>query len=202
MALRSWVVFSFLLIWVLCFRGSGKLPGVLVHHAFQGVTDYEIGRAEQIAKVCNQLNLIKNGVKSILLSWDMWPSQLMSTAKERSERRRKNRSQFSPNWENSGTLWEQVLDTFKKFFFFRITTLKWRLEAAVENIKKQDRVDPNRIAAIGYCFVSNALFQILAFYSGWNVLHRHRQIQYSWCPMRRLLPRHSATTTRYSSRSH
>ncbi|PAV80272.1 hypothetical protein WR25_21793 [Diploscapter pachys] len=103
--------------WLFVPEGSGKLPGILVHHAFQGVTDYEIGRAEQIAKL-----------GYVTLAADVYGEGKVGATKEES------------------------FAILAKMRELRTTTLKWRLEAAVENIKKQDRVDPNKIAAIGYCF--------------------------------------------------
>lgn len=95
---------------------TGRRPGVLVVHDWNGLNDYAKRRAEQLAEL---------GYAAFAV--DMYGKG--------------NRAQ---NSQEAGRLAGAVRADRPM--------MRARINAALETLKKQDMVDPNRMAGMGYCF--------------------------------------------------
>lgn len=110
---------------------AGKLekkhlaPAVLIVHQWMGLTDYEKGRAEQLAKT-----------GYVVFALDIYGTD------------------FSPtDMQEAG----KASDTFKN----NRKLFRKRLNLGLEQLKQNERpIDPERIAAIGYCFVGTGVLEL------------------------------------------
>lgn len=94
---------------------TGKRPSVLIIHQWTGLTDYEKGRARQLAELGYNVfaaDIYGQGIRPVP------PEAGKEAGKYKSDRK-----------------------------LFRA-----RLDAALEQLKKDERTEPSKIAAIGYCF--------------------------------------------------
>jgi dienelactone hydrolase len=103
---------------------SGKRPGVLIIHQWQGITDYEKMRAKMLA----QMGYV--AFCADIYGKDARPQTLQDAGAEAGK--------------------------FKKDRQF----LRQRANAGLDELKQNDLVDPNRIAAIGYCFGGTAAIEL------------------------------------------
>jgi dienelactone hydrolase len=104
---------------------SGKRPGVLVVHQWQGITDYEKMRARQLAElgyVVFCADIFGKGIRP-------------KTVQEASAQAGKFRSG------------DRKL-------------LRERVNAGLDELKKNPLVDTNRVAAIGYCFGGTTVLEL------------------------------------------
>jgi dienelactone hydrolase len=95
---------------------QGKRPGILIVHDWNGIDEYEMGRAAQLAKmgyVAMCADIYGKGVR---------PKTVDESGAQASK------------YKGDRALYRE------------------RLMAALEVLKKDPSVDPNRVAAIGYCF--------------------------------------------------
>lgn len=96
---------------------DGKLPAVLVYHAFRGQSDFERERAERIAR--------EMGLVGVAL--DVYGRGVLAQSVEEAQQR------MRPFLRDRGAL-------------------RRRLLAGLEAAARHPRVDPRRMAAIGFCF--------------------------------------------------
>jgi dienelactone hydrolase len=103
---------------------TGARPGVLVVHQWLGLTDYEIGRAKQLAElgyVAFCADIYGKGIR---------PKDTGEAGK------------LAGKYKSDRQL------------------LRARVNAALDEFKKSDLVDANRIAAIGYCFGGTTVIEL------------------------------------------
>ena len=101
-----------------------KAPAVLIVHQWMGLTDYEKGRAKQLAEL-----------GYIVFALDIYGTD------------------FSPtNMQEAG----QASGTFKN----NRELFRKRLNLGLAQLRDVDQVDPNRIAAIGYCFGGTGVLEL------------------------------------------
>jgi len=105
-------------------QGGDKLPGVLIVHQWMGLTDYEKGRAEQLAEL-----------GYVAFALDIYGAD--NRPKDRGEA-----GAMSGKFKNDRKL-------FRK-----------RLNLGLNQLNKVAQVDPNRIAAIGYCFGGTGVLEL------------------------------------------
>ncbi len=95
---------------------KGKRPGILIIHQWRGLTDYEKGRAKQLAEL-----------GYVAFALDMYGKDVHPTTMEEAAHQagiyRKDRQ-----------------------------LMRSRAAAGLEELRKQDACDPEKIAVIGYCF--------------------------------------------------
>ncbi|MEO8614264.1 MAG: dienelactone hydrolase family protein [Luteolibacter sp.] len=91
-------------------------PGILIIHQWTGLTDYEKGRATELAKM-----------GYVAFACDIYGQGVRPPAPDASGKE-------AGKYKNDRKLFRQ------------------RLNAGLEELKKQAAVDPTRLAAIGYCF--------------------------------------------------
>jgi dienelactone hydrolase len=103
---------------------QGKRPGVLIVHQWKGLTDYEMKRAQMLAKlgyVAFALDVYGKGVR---------PKTPQAAGAEASK------------YKSDRAL------------------LRSRVQAGLAVLEKQELADPQRIAAIGYCFGGTAVIEL------------------------------------------
>ena len=103
---------------------TGPRPGVLIVHQWLGLTDYEKGRAKQLAEL-----------GYVAFCADIYGK----------DARPKGVAEAGP--------------LSSKFKADR-TLLRARANAALDQLKKNEMVDPKRIAAIGYCFGGTTVIEL------------------------------------------
>lgn len=103
---------------------SGQRPGVLIVHQWLGLTDYEKGRARQLAKL-----------GYVAFCADIYGK----------DSRPKGVAEAGP--------------LSSKFKSDR-TLLRARVNAGLDQLKKNELVDPKRMAAIGYCFGGTTVIEL------------------------------------------
>lgn len=104
---------------------SGKRPGVLVVHQWQGITDYEKRRAQQLAQlgyVAFCADIFGKGIR---------PKTVPEAAEQAGKFRNGDRK-----------------------------LLRARVNAGLEELKKNPLVDASRVAAIGYCFGGTTVLEL------------------------------------------
>jgi dienelactone hydrolase len=104
---------------------SGKRPGVLIVHQWEGITDYEEGRARMLAEmgyVAFCADIYGKGVR---------PKTVPEAGAEAGKYRNGDRK-----------------------------LLRARVNAGLEELKRNKFVDTNRIAAIGYCFGGTTVIEL------------------------------------------
>lgn len=103
---------------------KGPRPAVLVVHQWLGLTDYEIGRAKQLA-----------GLGYVAFCADIYGKGIRpKDTKEAGVEATKYKSDRQ--------------------------LLRARVNAALDELKKSELADPNRIAAIGYCFGGTTVIEL------------------------------------------
>lgn len=103
---------------------KGKRPGVLIVHQWKGVTDYEMKRADMVAKLGYNvfaLDIYGKGIRPI-------SSQAAGAE--------------AGKYKNNRAL------------------MRARALAGLEVLQKHELTDPNRVAAIGYCFGGTAVIEL------------------------------------------
>ena len=103
---------------------SGKRPGVLIVHQWQGITDYEKMRAKMLAEM-----------GYVAFCADIYGKD--------------NRPQ---SLKEAGALAGKFKGDRK--------LLRARVNAGLDELKENDLVDPDRIAAIGYCFGGTTVLEL------------------------------------------
>lgn len=100
------------------------LPAVLIVHQWMGLTDYEKGRAKQLAEL-----------GYIVFALDIYGTDFAPTNMQEA-------GQASGKFKNDRKL-------FRK-----------RLNLGLDQLRKVEQVDPDRIAAIGYCFGGTGVLEL------------------------------------------
>lgn len=102
---------------------SGKRPGVLILHQWTGLTDYEKGRARQLAELGYNVfaaDIYGKGIRPVP------PAAGKEAGKYKSDRK----------------------------------LYRARIDAALEQLKKDERTETSKIAAIGYCFGGTGVLEL------------------------------------------